>query len=114
MKLTKKQKERLIGKKIIVDRILVKKDEVDWIVTNPLNFSSTNNLIRTIETVNLTKPIKAVIIGFTHLCEGKFCCDDDGSRFLCTKRISCVKVASGVTGKIQYAPISIIEKTNKK
>ena len=33
VKLTKKQKEKLIGKKIVVDRIFEKKDEVDWIVT---------------------------------------------------------------------------------
>lgn len=105
MKLTKKQKEKLIGKKIVVDRLFRKKDEINWSVTNPLKFNSTDNLIRTIETIPLLKPIKAVIIGFTHLCEGKFCCDDDGSRFLCTKRIPCIKIASGLIGKIQYSPI---------
>ena len=30
MKLTKKEKEKLIGKKIIVDRILDKKNVLDW------------------------------------------------------------------------------------
>lgn len=106
MKLIKEQKEKLIGKKIVVDRILVKENVI-------INHYSG---LREIETVKLKNPVKAIIIGFTFLCEGKINYIDPevGSEFICTKRIPCIKIASGITGKIQYAPMSIIEKTNKK
>ena len=117
MKLTKKQKELMIGKKIIVDRILVKENE--WPVDN-LNYLTKS--LRKIKTEKLKKPVKAVIVGFTTMCDGKFDYDNDGMSFTCTKRIPCIKIASGVTGKIQYAPSavllgslkSIIKKTSKK
>jgi len=114
VKLTKKEKEKLIGKKIIVDRILDKKNVLDWKNGNYAISEEFTALLRKIETVKLKKPIKAVIVGFTNLCEGKFSYDNDGMDFICTKRIPCIKIASGVIGKIQYAPISIIEKETTK
>ena len=117
MKLTKKQKELMIGKKIIVDHILVKENE--WPVDDSIYLTKS---LRKTKTEKLKEPVKAVIVGFTHLCEGKFHYDGDAMDFICTKRIPCIKIASGVTGKIQYAPSavllgslkSIIKKTSKK
>lgn len=109
MKLTKKEKERLIGKKIVVGEVI--KKENDW----PIDVTSCfKKSLRTIKIKVLKKTVKAAIVGFTHVCEGKFDCDDDGIFFVCTKRIPCIKIASGVTGKMQFAPMSIIEKKGVK
>ena len=119
MKLTKKEKQRLIGKKIVVDRVLRKNNEIDW-EKSGIFFGE--NIIREIETIKLSNSIKAVIVGFTHLCQGKFICDSSGGSFICKKRIPCMKIATGIVGKIQYAPIrlrpstllSICERRGKK
>ena len=117
MKLTKKQKEKLIGKKIIVDHILVKENE--WPVDDSIYITKS---LRKTKTEKLKEPVKAVIVGFTHLCEGKFHYDGDAMDFICTKRIPCIKIASGVIGKIQHTPmrlnintlLSVVGKMKKK
>jgi len=109
VKLTKKEKEKLIGKKIIVDRVLVKENE--WPVDDSNYFTKS---LRKIKTEKLKNPVNAVIVGFTTLCSGEFDYCNDGMSFTCTKRNPCIKIASGVIGKIQYAPISIIEKETTK
>ena len=108
MKLSKEQKEKMIGEKVIVDRILVKENE--WPVDN-LNYLTKS--LRKIKTEKLKEPVKAVIVGFTTMCDGKFDYDNDGMSFTCTKRIPCIKIATGIVGKIQYAPMSIIEQKEK-
>jgi hypothetical protein len=105
MKLTKKEKEGLIGKRIVVGEVFKKENE--WPVDNSQYFTKS---LRKIEKKVLEKPVKAVIIGFTHLCNGIFDYDNDGMSFTCTKRIPCIKIATGITGKIQYAPIGEIVK----
>lgn len=114
MKLTKKEKQRLIGKKIVVGEVLeIKKVRVSCIVRK-----------REIKTVKIKTPIKAIIIGFTFKFEGKieYVDSEVGCVFICEKRIPCMKIATGIVGKIQYAPIrlrpstllSVCERRDKK
>jgi hypothetical protein len=54
---------------------------------------------------------EVLIIGFTHLCEGvsEFIDYDSGYSFISKKRISVIKVASGMFGKILYTSYESIK-----
>jgi hypothetical protein len=104
MKLSKKEKEGLIGKKIIIDHILIPKYEYStWDVTKD---KGKRKIIK-----SKCDCQKVLIVGFTHLCEGEseYIDYDSGYDFTIKKRMPVIKAASGIYGKILYTSYKSIK-----
>jgi hypothetical protein len=99
MKLTKEQKEKLIGKKIEIDHVL----KPEYTYTECKGF-------REIKKEKLEQIHIVLVVGFTHLCEGEaeFIDYESGNGFTIKKKIPVIKVASGIFGKIHYTSYDLI------
>jgi hypothetical protein len=106
MKLTNKQKEKLIGKKIEIDHIM--KPEYE---NSTFNWDGTKDKAKRKIVKFKCDCEEVLIIGFTHLCEGvaELIDYESGYSFINKKRIPVIKVASGMFGKILYTSYESIK-----
>jgi hypothetical protein len=107
--LTKKQKEKLMGKQITIDHALVPEYKN---FTEGYGQSFHMVGIKKVVKKKLPKPIAVWVAGFTHICEGKMNYSmnpDEQSNLTPTGFIRCIKVVRNTRGGTSFTSLDQLE-----
>ena len=107
MKLNKQQKEKLMGKQIVIDHVLVPKYSKSQYDLRT-GYTCTKKIIKK----KLPKPMAVWIAGFTHICEGKINYSmnpEEQSGLTPTGFVRCVKVVRNTRGGTAFTSLDQLE-----